>query len=294
MVSSPLLSTRRRPCTVPGVRSAWLMILLYVQHINFISAVSFWGTIRLAVLGGLLLIFGLFHRGRHQDWSVAQTALYSLALCAAFGGLVWLIYSPPNAPSEYDAVFRMLESGTWYRNLDVRSLRYRMEPLASSAVLAFSSHRYSADVCVNDHRSQCPVVSNLTPLAVQLERVPHSRAAFNSASMFSAGVPGETLPPKGGSSRLRARLFPGTPTPRTLTSSGGTLPITATRWACHHRNLLSDCHMSGLGPSMCLSSSVAAVSLAMVSGASSRPAAWAVWRIWSGRRAPAITDVTPG
>lgn len=91
---------------------------VYVQHINLILGAGFYTTIALAIVSGVLLILGLIHYRKYQDCSVAQTAFYSLVLCAAFGGLVWLIYAPPNAPPEYDEVFLLLEdlslgSNTW-------------------------------------------------------------------------------------------------------------------------------------------------------------------------------------
>ncbi|MBI5080443.1 MAG: hypothetical protein HZC38_00030 [Chloroflexi bacterium] len=79
---------------------------IYVQNINLILGISFWVTIIMSVIGGVLLVVGLLYK----DWSVAQVAFYSLILCTAVGGLVWLIYAPPNAPAGYKEVFVALQN----------------------------------------------------------------------------------------------------------------------------------------------------------------------------------------
>jgi hypothetical protein len=91
---------------------------LYVQNINLILNVSFWVAIGMAIVGGVLLIFGIVQGSQYKDWSVFQIALYSLFLCLVVGGLVWLIYAPPNAPAGYEEVFRALQNlnlhdGSW-------------------------------------------------------------------------------------------------------------------------------------------------------------------------------------
>lgn len=83
---------------------------LYVQHINLILNIGFWGAIGMAVIGGILLIVGIVQGSHYKDWSVFQVALYSLFLCLVVGGLVWLVYAPPNAPAGYEEVFRALQN----------------------------------------------------------------------------------------------------------------------------------------------------------------------------------------
>ena len=64
----------------------------------------------MSVLGGLLLIAGILQGRQYQDWSVAQVAFFSLAMCAAIGGLVWLIYAPPHTPAGYNEMFVTLQN----------------------------------------------------------------------------------------------------------------------------------------------------------------------------------------
>jgi hypothetical protein len=82
---------------------------IYVQYVNLILNIGFWGAIVLAVIGGVLLAFGIIEGKQVQDWSIAQLAFYSLILCAAIGGLVWLIYATPNAPEGYGEIFATLQ-----------------------------------------------------------------------------------------------------------------------------------------------------------------------------------------
>lgn len=82
----------------------------YVQHINVILGISYWITIGMAVVGGILLTIGVLQGINDKDWSVAQITFYSLLLCAAIGGLVWLIYAQPNAPEGFEEVFVTLQN----------------------------------------------------------------------------------------------------------------------------------------------------------------------------------------
>ena len=82
---------------------------LYAQNINTILRIGYWTTIVLSISGFLLLIKGILQGRKNSDWSVAQTAFYSLVLCAVIGGLVYLVYKPLNAPDGYDEMMYKLQ-----------------------------------------------------------------------------------------------------------------------------------------------------------------------------------------
>ena len=83
---------------------------LFAKNINLILNVGYWSAIVMATLSVLLITVGLLQGRQTKDWSIAQVAFYSLALSAAVGGLVWLIYDPPNAPSGYYEMLATLQN----------------------------------------------------------------------------------------------------------------------------------------------------------------------------------------
>lgn len=81
---------------------------IFVRNINTFLLASFWISILLAICSALLLGmgFGVF-RSSGQATQL-QLAVFLVLMAVVFGGLTWLVYSPPQAPADYEQAFYAL------------------------------------------------------------------------------------------------------------------------------------------------------------------------------------------
>jgi len=81
---------------------------IFVRNINIFLLVSFWSSILLGICGLILVGVGfLVFRSNGQATQFRLAAFLAL-MALVFGGLTWLVYSPPQAPLDYEEAFYTL------------------------------------------------------------------------------------------------------------------------------------------------------------------------------------------
>jgi len=89
---------------------AGVVVGIYVQLLDLILRINFAAIVGIAIASILLLIAGIDRIKAVRDWSMVQVSLYFMMMCLAFSSLLWLIYTHPHAPSEYNEAYSALQT----------------------------------------------------------------------------------------------------------------------------------------------------------------------------------------
>lgn len=86
---------------VPGVA-------IFARNINQFLLASFWVSIILGICAAFLLVVGFLDYRARRELTQLRLAVFLGLMAIIFGGLTWLVYSPPQAPDGYEQAFYQL------------------------------------------------------------------------------------------------------------------------------------------------------------------------------------------
>ena len=81
---------------------------IFARYINKFLLASFWVSIILGICAAFLLVLGFLDYRARRQLTQLRLAVFLGLMAIIFGGLTWLVYSPPLAPDGYEQAFYQL------------------------------------------------------------------------------------------------------------------------------------------------------------------------------------------